>query len=205
MTSRLYFGVPALGLRDATGRIMFRLGGAPPERAVLGIDVLAEEFDLGAAASRVLATQMVRVGLLERVTPKGFEFRITEKFRDYTHARIVEPLPRTRAQLLVGHFTDVASEFNRNAANNKCEIEAITVFGAYMLRESELPELSIGVVVRKRSPGDRGSAGRATVQNEGTDEIRTLLESQDNRVIVSFFDKLQDVPRPFSVAFREAG
>jgi hypothetical protein len=204
VTKRLYFGIPALRLRDATERIVSRLATAAPQHP-LGLEDLAQEFSLGTGASRLLAEQMVRKGLLERLSAQGIEFRITDRFKQYALARIVDPLPRTRAQLLLSHVADLAEHFNRTAVSNKYEIEVVAVFGAYMSRESELPELSLGVTGRLRAPGSRGRAGRATTQTEGTDQIRAMLQDQHTLVRVSFFHKLTDIPRPFSVAFRDNG
>jgi hypothetical protein len=50
-----------------------------------------------------MVEQMVEKGLLERREPHGVQFGITAKFREYAQARIVEPLPRGRALMLLTH------------------------------------------------------------------------------------------------------
>ena len=106
---RLYFGLPALRLRDATGRVLMRVTGIPPHRATGNLDAIAEDFQLGTHATRDLIEQMIQSGLLERLSPKGMEFGITDKFRGYAQARIVDPLPRDRAQMLVSHIAEMAA------------------------------------------------------------------------------------------------
>jgi hypothetical protein len=205
VTKRLYFGVDALRLRDATSRVLLRVQGLPADRATVGLDTLVEDFRVSAAASRTMVDQMVKDGLLERLSPNGFQFCITDKFRQYAQARIVEPLPRTRAQLLLTHIADVAGHFNRTASSNKYEIEAIAAFGSYMSLAPELSELSVGVTGRRRTPRERPASGRATKPTEGHDQIRALIEKQSSFVQVSFYRHLQDVPRPFSVIFKDQG
>jgi hypothetical protein len=203
VTRRLYFGVDAMRLREATSRVLSRMAGQPPERAIVGLDTLAQDFQLSAPASRSLAEQMVEKGLLERRQPHGVEFGITDKFREYAQARIVEPLPRSRGMLLLTHISDFAAHFNRTAIRNKYEIEAIAVYGDYMSRDAELSSLRLGVTGRKRAPGQRHAAGRATEPTHGHEQIRELFEELSSFVQVRFFKRLQDVPRPFSVFFKD--
>lgn len=203
VTKQLYFGVDALRLREASGRVMMRVHGQPPERATVGLETLAKDFRLSVRESRFMADQMVQQGLLERFHPQGSEFGITDKFRQYAQARIVEPLPRMRAQLLLTHMADLALHFNRNAHRNKYEIEALAVFGSFMSREPELPELSVGVTLRRRSPNARQIAGRATVPNGGHEQVRELFEKLSSFVQLRFFRRVQDVPRPFTVFLKD--
>ncbi len=202
VTKRLYFGLDALRLRDATERVLSRVHGIPPDRATVRLDALVQDFRVSAAASRAMVDEMVRKGLLQPVAPHGSEYGITDKFRQYALARIVEPLPRTRAKMLLDHIAELAAHFNRTATRNKYEIEAIAVYGAYMSRDTELSDLSLGVTGRRRMPGGRPAGGRAVKPVEGSEEIRELFEAQSTFVDVSFFHHLQDVPRPFAVVFR---
>jgi len=67
---------------------------------------------------------------------------------------IVDPLPRARAQMLLGHLAQVAAQFNRTGVRNKYEIDSIAVFNGYMAGDDDLTELSIGSragAVRRRS------------------------------------------------------
>jgi hypothetical protein len=205
VTKRLYFGVDAIRLREATGRILLRVVGLPPERATVSLDTLVHDFGLLASAGRAMAEQMVRSGLLERLSPTGTEFGITDKFRQYAQARIVEPLPRTRAQLLVTQVAQLADDFNRTATRNKYELEAVAVYGDYMSLDPWLEGLSIGVTGRRRAPSERPAMGRATKPVEGHEQIRAILEKPSSFVHVGFFHHVQDIPRPFSVIYKAEG
>jgi hypothetical protein len=204
VTRHLYFGVDAMRLRDATERVLMRVRGQPPERAVVGLDTLAQDFRLSVRESLNLVDQMVQSGLLEPRTAKADQYAITDKFRLYAQARIVEPLPRSRAQLLLTHMPELAAHFNRTASRNKYEIEALAVYGPYMSREPELADLPIGVTGRRRAPHSRPLAGRATTSpTAGHEQIRKLFEELSSFVHVKFYRRLQDIPRPFSVIFRD--
>ena len=203
VTRRMYFGVDAMHLREAAGRVLSRVEGMPPERATIGLDTLAQDFRLSAPASRTLAQQMVEGGLLQWRNRDKFEYAITEKFRHYAQARIVEPLPRSRGHLIVTHIGDLAEHFNRTANRNKYEIEAVAVFGDYMSRDPELSAVLLGVTGRRRAPGERHAAGRATEPTYGHEQIRTMFEELSSFVLVKFFHRLSDVPRPFSVIFKD--
>ena len=205
VTRHLYFGVDALHLQIAAGRVLMRLHGRPPDRATVGIDTLAQDFRLGERESLSMVDQMLQYGLLERGQPNANQFAITDKFRQYAQARIVEPMPRTRAQLMLTHMADLAAHFNRTASSNKYEIEALAVYGGYMSREPELPDLSVGVTGRRRTLNARPVVGRATVPTGGPEQIRELFEELSSFVRVTFFHRLQNVPRPFTVIFKDEG
>jgi hypothetical protein len=203
VTRHLYFGIDPVHLRNAAERVLTRVNGLPPERASVALDALAHDFQLSTRDSLPMVEEMVRGGLLERPQIDSDQYLITDKFRRYAHARVVEPLPRMRAQMLVTHMADLAEHFNRTASRNKYEIEELAVYGGYMSRERELPELSIGVTGRRRAPDTRPLVGRATTPNAGHEQIRRLFEDLSSFVQVRFFKRLQDVPRPFTVLFRD--
>lgn len=200
--NRLYFGIEAMRLRDATDRVLSRVAGIPPQRATVGLHALSEDFGVTPATGRTLVEQMIEQGLLERLSPNGIEYGITDRFRALATARLVAPLRRQDAQSVLEQVARTASHFNRTALANKYEIDAIAVHGAYMSLDEDLPELSIGVTGRRRPPVARPAAGRGTDATEGTAEIRALVESQSSYVRVAFYRQLADVPRPFSVVFR---
>ncbi|HEY5309151.1 MAG TPA: hypothetical protein VIK97_11620 [Casimicrobiaceae bacterium] len=203
VTRRLYFGVDAAWLHEAAGRVLSRVEGAPAEQATIALDMLAHDFRLNAPAGKALAEKMVESGLLEQPDPIRHEYVITERFRHYAQARIVEPLPRSRAQLILAHVSDLATHFNRTAYRNKYEIESVAVFGDYMSRDPELSALFLGVTVRRRAPGARHAVGRATEPLQGHAQIRNMLEELSSFVLVKFFQRTPDVPRPFSVVFKD--
>jgi len=202
VTKRLYFGVDALRLRDAAERVLLRVQGLPPERARVNVDALSRDFGWNESATPVMVRQMVEGGLLQRLSPNAQEFGITEKFRRCAQARIVDPLPRARAQMLLGHLAEIAAQFNRTGVRNKYEIDSIAVFNGYMAGDDDLTELSIGVTGRRRPPAERPLIGRATVPTEGTEQIRALLEAASPFIQASFVPRLAELPRPFSVVFK---
>jgi hypothetical protein len=203
VTRHLYFGIEAMQLQISAGRVLMRVVGRPPGRATVGLDTLAQDFRLSTRESLTMADQMLEAGLLERLQPDAAEYGVTDKFRQYAQARIVNPLPRTRAQMMVTHMAELAEHFNRKALRNKYEIEALAVYGCYMSREPELPELLIGVTGRRRSSVTRYVAGRSALQTGGREQIRALFEDLSSFVQVAFFYRLQDVPRPFTVIFKD--
>ena len=200
--NRLYFGVDAMRLRTATDRVLARVVGVPAPRATVGLHALAEDFGVSAAAGRTLVAELVQHGLLERLSPSGSEYGITERFRALAQARVIPPLPRSEAQDVIAQLARTAAHFNRTALANKYEIGAIAVHGSYMTLDADLADLAIGVTGRRRPPPERPSAGRGTDATEGTAEIRALLESHSSYLRVGFHQHLDDVPRPFSVVFQ---
>jgi hypothetical protein len=203
VTRHLYFGIDPVHLRSAAERVLNRVHGQPPDRATVALDVLARDFQLNLRDSLAMVEEMVRSGLLERPDPNSDQYAITDKFRQYAMARIVEPMPRTRAQSLLTHMADLAERFNRTASRNKYEIEELAVYGSFMSREPELPELAIGVTGRRRAPDTRPFVGRATTFTSGREQIRIMFEELSSFMQVRFFHHLHDVPRPFSVFFRD--
>jgi hypothetical protein len=116
VTKKLYFGVDANRMRDASARVLARLRSEPPGRAVIRLEALVEDFRVSAAASRLMIDEMLRHGLLEQQDTRGSEYSITDKFRRYASAEIIEPLPRARAKMLLTHIADLAWRFNRRRA-----------------------------------------------------------------------------------------
>jgi len=205
VTRKLYFGLDAQRMREASARVLARIDAHPAEQPVVRLDALVEDFRVSAAASRSMVDEMLRRGLLERHDSRGGEYGITEKFRRYAEAEIVEPLPRARAKLLLTYVADLCWQFNRTALDNKYEIDALAVFGSYMSLEPELEELTVGITGRRRSPPQNPTAGRATQPLQGTEQIRALIESQSPYLRAHLFAHLDDVPRPFSVLFKSKG
>lgn len=205
VTRKLYFGLDAMQMRDSTARVLSRLDEMPPDQPVVNLAALVEDFRVSAAASRPMIDEMVRQGLLERLSDRGAEYGVTDKFRLYADARIIEPLPRSRAKMLLNHVADLAWHFNRTAVENKYEIDALAVFGPFMSLEPELAELTVAVTGRRRPPAERPAAGRATKALQGHEQIRDLVEGQSSYLRAMFFKSLDDVPRPFSVIFKSSG
>jgi hypothetical protein len=202
VAKHLYFGLDPLRLRDAANRVLSRIPEHITNHASVPLDALLDDFRLGASTSRPILEQMVKDGVLERLSASGGEYAITTRFREIARARIVDPLAREKAQMLIAHCVDLARRFNRTATRNKYEIEMIAVYGSYMSRNHDLADLLLGITGRHRPAAQRAMMGRATAQTEGSEHIRALFEGQSQFIEVSFFKRLQDVPRPFSVVFK---
>jgi len=198
----LYFGLDPLRLRDAANRVLSRVPEDTSVNTSVAIDALVEDFRLTPSASRAIVDEMVQSGVLTKLAPSGSTYGITTRFREIARARIIEPLERSQAQLLLGHCAELAAQFNRTAIRNKYEIEAVAVFGSYMTRNRGIAELEVGITGRHRAPGQKNFIGRATTPTEGTERIRALFEKQSGFIEVHFFKRLSDVPRPFSVVFK---
>jgi hypothetical protein len=167
------------------------------------LDALIEDFHLTPSASKAIIEEMVQSGVLTKLPPSGgAAYGITPRFREIARARIIEPLERSQAQLLLAHCAQVAERFNRSALRNKYEIEALAVYGHYMTRNKAIAELELGITGRHRRPGQKNFIGRATTPSEGTEEIRALFEKQSGFIDVHFFKKIVEFPRPFSVIFK---
>jgi len=201
----LYFGMDPLRLRDAANRILSRVPDDVSVGAAVKLDALIEDLHLTPAASTAIIDEMVQSGVLTKLPPSGSAaFGITPRFREIARARIIEPLERSQAQLLLGHCAEVAERFNRTALRNKYEIEALAVYGHYMTRNKAIAELELGITGRHRRPGQKNFIGRATTPTQGTEEIRALFEKQSGFIDLRFYKKVADVPRPFSVIFKSA-
>lgn len=198
----LYFGLDPLRLRDAANRLLARLPDSRPRASPVPMDALVEEFALDPVKGNAIVAEMVQSGVLTKLSPTGAYFGITTRFREIARARIIEPLERPQAQMLLTTCAEVAEKFNRTAARNKYEIESIAVFGSYMSRHPGLASVELAITGRKRAPGQRNLIGRATAQTEGTEQIRVLFERLSGFVEVHFFKRNADIPRPFSVIFR---
>jgi len=196
-----YFGMDPLQLRDAVNRVLSRIPDTVTTDATVRLDALVEDFRVTAASSRELVDKMVDDGILMRLPETGARYAITTRFRELARARIIDPLPRSQAQILLTHCADIAARFNRTALRNKYEIEEIAVYGSYMSVRPDLGELALGITGRLRPPEQRAFIGRATTPTEGTDALRDLFECQSSFIEVTFFKRLDLVPRPFSVIF----
>jgi hypothetical protein len=200
----LYFGMDPLQLRDAANRILSGIPDGAGLDAAVKLDALIDNFHLTPAASKAIVDEMVQSGVLTRLPPSAAgDYGITHRFREIARARIIEPLERSQAQLLLSHCAHVAEKFNRGASRNKYEIDAVAVHGQYMTRNKAIAELELAITGRRRRPEHTKTfIGRATTPSEGTSEIRALFEKQSGFIEVHFFKKLELVPRPFSVIYR---
>ncbi len=201
ITGRLYFGFDALHLRAATGRVLARVVGLPPERARVSLRNLCQDFGVDAARGQVLIGELVAEGLLEAPDGLQADYGLTARFLEFAAARVVEPLSRERAKQLLLQSSALAAQVNDEWTHNPLEIEAIAPFGSYMTRDSGLSELALGIVVRPRAMSRRARWGRMQTKSDGGRELRSAFRALSSFIQVRMVNEAQLLPRPFAIAF----
>ncbi len=201
VTHRRYFGIEPLKLRAAAARVLTRVAGLPPERARVNARHLRQDFGVNTVEGQALVDEFVAGGLLRPGSATRGDYRLTRRFTELASARVVDPLPRARARLLLAQACDYAARINAEWSRNPLEIEVIAPFGSYMSREHELAELSLGIVVRAR-PALRRARWRMATKAEGANQIRAAFRELSSFVRVRVVNDAQLLPRPFAVAFQ---
>jgi hypothetical protein len=204
LTDRLYFGLDPMKLRSATGRALARVVGLSPERARISATNLRQDFALDTTQGDALVNEFVAEGLLEPPNERSAGYGLTREFFELAAARIVEPLPRSRAKLLLTEACALAERFNDEAVHNPLAIAAFAVYGDYMSRAHQLEELGIGVVVTLRTPSRRTRFGRMQSKAEGADTIRAAFSQLSSFIRVRLVTETRTLPRPFSLVFESS-
>ena len=202
VTERMYFGLDPLRLRASMGRAMARVVGLPPARARLSATHLHYDFAMDTIRGEALVGALVDGGLLEPPTAGEAGYRLTEQFFSLAAARVVEPLPRARAKLLLTEAGMLAERCNDDAVHNPLEIVAVAVYGDFMSRAEKLEELQLGVMVKLRIPSRRTRFGRMQSKAEGADAIRHSMRELSSFIRVRLVTDLQSLPRPFALVFQ---
>ena len=203
VTERMYFGMSALSLRAATTRVLARVAGLPPELARVSARNLRQDFGMSTVAGDVLVEGFVARGLLEPRTEQRGDYRLTERFLEFATARVVVPLPRSRAKELVSQSCELAARINAECRRNPLEIELIAPFGNYFSRDEQLLALDLGVVVQARAPMRRARWGRFMTKSEGAHDIRAAFRELSSFIRVRMVNDKHLLPRPFAVVFQE--
>lgn len=198
-----YFGVEAVQLRTAAGRVLTRVVGMPPARARVRADHLRQDFAVDTVEGDALLHELVDGGLLRPDADHPGDFEPTDRLREFAAARVVEPLPRARAKQLVARACDIVRMVNVEWSRNPLVVDALAVSGSYMSRDHELADLVLGVVVRSRGAERRARWGRMANKQAGAEAIRTELQALSSFVSVHFVMDSADLPRPFAVVFRD--
>ena len=202
VTHRRYFGLDAVSLRAATGRVLSRVVGLPRDRARVTDSQLRVDFGVDTIDARTLVERHGRRRPARSRAPSERDYRITDRFYEFAAARIVEPLPRPRAKLLVGQAVELAQRVNAEWTRNPLIIEAVAPFGAYMSRDPYLDELPLGLVVGNR-PASQRARWRTIGKAEGVqDDPRRLRRAQHLRPRCASSPDLVDLPRPFAVSYQ---
>jgi hypothetical protein len=202
VTDRLYFGFEPMKLRAATGRAMARVVGLPQERARISATQLCQDFAVDPVQGEALLNELVANGFLEPPNATQSGYGMTMQFLELASARVVEPLARSRAKLLLTEARAAAERINEDSVHNPIEISAIAVYGDYMSRAPNLEELSLGVVVRSRLPSRRTRFGRMQSKADGAEAIRVVFRELSSFVRVRLVTDAQTLPRPFSIVFQ---
>jgi hypothetical protein len=203
ITRHLYFGMDAERLRDASGRVLSRVVGLPPERARVRAEHVHQDFHVDTIEGRALVDEFVAEGLLQPRAEREGEYFLTSRFVEIAAARIVEPLPRTRAKYLIDQGAALAARINADWSRNPLEIDSVAAFGGYMSLDEQLASLDLGVVVRSRRPGRRTRWKRMASKTEGASEIRAAFRKLSSFVHMQILKDMRLLPRPFAVVFQD--
>ena len=195
-----YFGVEARALRAGLESVLARLSAQPDDAAHIDIDTLSEVFQLSGVASLALLRGLVAAGLLQAAPAR--RYRPTVLFREYAVAKVIAPLSRARARLLLERTREVAGEINARWSRNPYRVKIVAVSGSYMSRRRHLPELSLWVVVQRR-PFVKVRKWKPVLGK--TDALRQILReigALSSFITVRIVADRDAVARPFSVVFQ---
>ena len=201
VTHRLYFGVDAFKLREASSRVLARVVGLSPDRAKVSATEIRRDFGVDTEEGQVIVDGMVAEGLLKPRGSDADKYRLTERFVEYANARVVEPLVRSRARHIVATAREMASTINHDFARNPLEVEALAPFGCYISQDLYLDRLPLGIVVRMR-PASRRARWRMMSKGDGAHEIRAAFKSLSSFVHAQLVTSISDLPPPFAVVFQ---
>lgn len=203
ITQHLYFGMEAQKLRDASGRVLARVVGLPPERARVRAEHVKQDFHVDTVEGKALVDEFVAEGLLQPRAERAGDYYLTERFVEVAAARIVEPLPRARAKYLVDQASELAGRVNAEWSRNPLEVDSVVAFGSYMSLDDTLAELDLAVIVRTRSPARRTRWKRMATRPEGAGEIKAAFRALSSFVHVQIMKDMRLLPRPFAVVFQD--
>jgi len=203
LTHRLYYGVDAQRLRDGSGRVLSRVAGLAPERARVSAHHVLQDFGMDPVQGQALIGEFVAEGLLQLRAERQGDYFPTERLVEMATARVVDPLPRPQARVIVGQAGAAAARINAEATRNPLAIEAVAVFGSYMSLDDELADLELAAVVHARSSSALRFRWRPmATKAEGASEIRHALRALSPFVHAQVVTDLRAVPRPFSLIYQ---
>ena len=201
VSDRRYFGLDALALRAAAGRVAARVAGLAPDRARVRGAFLRQDFGVDTVDGRALLDDLCADGLLARPEGPTSDFLVTPRLVEYAAARVVEPLSRVKAKLLVSRACELAERVNREWGRNPLEIAMIVPYGSYLAREQRMDELPLALVVRSRPESRRARWNRMS-KVEGAEGLRETFGDLSSFVRVRLVTAVEAVPRPFTVAWQ---
>jgi hypothetical protein len=201
VTERLYFGVDAFRLREASGKVLSRVVGLSPDRAKVRAEDIRHDFGLDTVEGSSMVDEMVAEGLLAPRAEASGEYQLTDRFREYANARVVEPLSRSRARIIVANARELADRINAEWTRNPLEVAAIAPFGSYLSQEPRLEALPIGIVVRLRH-ASRRARFRMLSKADGAHEIRGAFKALSSFVHAQLCTDISELPPPFAVVYQ---
>ncbi|HVE51069.1 MAG TPA: hypothetical protein VNG69_15825 [Casimicrobiaceae bacterium] len=199
-TQRLYFGVDAFKLREATSKVLSRVVGLGPERARVRAEDIQHDFGVDTIEGATMVEEMVAEGLLAP-RREGGEYQLTDRFREYANARVVEPLSRSRARAIVASARQLADRINTDWMRNPLEVAALAPFGSYLSQDPTLESLPLGIVVRMR-PATRRARWRMLTKADGAHEIRGAFKALSSFVHAQLLMDVSELPTPFAVVYQ---
>jgi hypothetical protein len=198
VAQRAYFGFDPEAFQHGVQRLVARVDAARDPHQVTAATLCAD-FGVGAAQAEVLLRAFAKGGLL-RADKRG-EYRVTERLRNYATARVVPPLQRSRAKLLISEAAARASRINAEWRRNPLYIDAIAVSGGYMSRHDKLAEVTLWLIVSPR-PNVTTRRPRQASDIAARRQIITAMCALSSFVIVHIVTDRSQVQRPFSMVFQ---
>ena len=139
------------GCATAADACSSRVVGLAPERARVSADHVKQDFGMNTVEGSALVDEFVAEGLLQPRAERQGDYFLTERFVEVASARVVEPLPRDRAKLLVARAAELATRINAECdGTTRSRSRRSRSFGSYMSLDDELGDLELAVVVRAR-------------------------------------------------------
>lgn len=203
LADRLYFGMEPERLRASAQRVLSRVSGIRKEQARISARNLRQDFELTTIEGEAFVSALVEQGLLRERTTSAGHYRPTRRLAEIAHARVVPPLSRARARMMVAKAIEQATLVNVRWSRNPLEIETIATFGGYMSRDAEIADVGIGIVLRLRPPERRARFLSISTKTDGAKEIKAAFAGISSYVRVRLVAELRELPRPFAVVFHD--
>jgi hypothetical protein len=203
LADRLYFGMEPERLRTSAKRVLSRVSGIRKEHARISARNLRQDFELTTIEGQAFVSALVEQGLLRERTTSAGHYRPTRRLAEIARARVVPPLSRARAKMMVEKAIERATLINVRWSRNPLEVETIATFGGYMTRDAEIADVGLGVLLRLRPPERRARFLSILSKNDGAKEIRAAFAGISSYVHVQLVQELRELPRPFAVVFHD--
>ena len=203
LADRLYFGLEPDRLRASAQRVLTRVSGLRKEHTRISARNLRQDFELTTIEGKALVDEFVAQGLLRERSTSAGHYRPTRRLAEIANARVVPPLARPRAKLMVAKAVELATMINVRWSRNPLEIDTIATFGGYMSRDSEIADLGLGIVLRIRPALRRARFLSIASKPEGATEIKAAFAALSSYVRVRLVNDARELPRPFAVVFRD--